>query len=376
MAEFESINLAELEEEQAGLAAEGGSAGGNNDDILKKFVKMPQGDGYIILRLLPPTKGSKFYQETRVHKLDNGKMVRNIHCPRTKQMLNGKRVWLDVDRKHPCPVCKYYSELWKEADEAEKNGDNDYAEKLKSQARAIKPVERYYYNSSVAECYPEIQDQEYGVPKILSIGKTLHNTIVTNIVGDPKQKLPALGDVTHPKNGRNFKIVKKMKVSGKDKYPDYGKSDFEDPTPLGSKEEVDAIMDNLHNLSELRRIVDHDEIKLALKKYLGLVADENDTDFDMNEYRGMGGSTQSIEEQLNAVVNNSPGKTVVTKSQPANKSSAMRDLMEEKAPAKSPVKTPVKSNPVTSQASEDLGGSGNNDELLSDDDFLKTLNDI
>lgn len=367
MAEFESINLAELEEEQQGLAAEGGT-GGNNDDILKKFVKMPQGDGYIVLRLLPPTKGAKFYQETRVHKLDNGKMVRNVHCPRTKQMLNGKRVWLDVDRKHPCPVCKYYSELWKEADEAEKNGDKDYSEKLKAQARRIKPIERYYYNAVVVECYPEIEDQEYGVPKILSIGKTLHNTIVTNIVGDPKQKLQPLGDVTHPKNGRNFKIVKKMKVSGKESYPDYGKSDFEDPTPLGTKEEVEKYLSNLHNLGDLRRIVDNDEIKLSLKKYLGLVEDENDTDFDMNEYRGSSENSKSIEDQVNSMIGSNAAQTSVKKDKPVP--AANRELAKEDKVSK------PKSNPVTSQASADLGGSGNNDELLTDDDFLKSLESI
>lgn len=51
------------------------SAGQSN--FLDNFVPMPEGEGSVVIRLLPPKSGVLPFVATRTHKM-NGK---NFHCP-------------------------------------------------------------------------------------------------------------------------------------------------------------------------------------------------------------------------------------------------------------------------------------------------------
>lgn len=267
-----SLDIAELRGESSRLAET--NAGGGND-FLKNFVKFPEGNGVIVLRLLGPATGgmfgrpkSPFYQATRIHRVNN----KSIHCLKT---LEGSK-W-----NGECPICRYYNWLWQES---EKKSPEEAA-KMQAQARAIKPIERYYYNCIVRKEVGENGEVHENVgPKILSIGKTLHKMIIRAIVGSEELQEPALGDVTDLKLGRDFKIIKTMRQSGKDSFPNYDTSKFLDPSPLGTPEQVKTWLESVHDLVALRTLRDAEELKIDLKKHLGLIPNDNDSGFDPTEF--------------------------------------------------------------------------------------------
>ncbi len=291
----DSLNMSELLEENERLET---PAGGS--DFLENFVRMPEKDGFVSVRLLPPAKGRKFFCATRTHRINN----RSLHCPRELVNRNGIKRWEDPDPKNPCCVCKYYNELWKESEKLEGKA----AEELQDRARKIKPLERYYYNCIVrSQVNPKTQEIEKNVgPKILSIGKTLHQVIVKSIVGDPQNDEEPKGDVTDVKAGRDFKIIKKMKGVGSNSYPEYPGSKFLDPSPLGDKDQVEKWLDNLHDLSALRVLRPSEDMKIELKKHLGIIQDEA-TNFDITEFQKPTAAV-SIEEQVQAAVSKTETK--------------------------------------------------------------------
>lgn len=274
---YEPLNIADVEDEveRFDAAAEGGN------DFLANFVRMPEGEGFVNIRLLPPAKGKKFFCATRTHRL--GK--RNLHCPRELISVQGKKRWVDSDPKHPCPICKFYNGLWRDAEEAEAAGNKEEAESYKAEARKIKPIERYYYNSMVRQQVNKSGEVEKNVgPKILSIGKTLHERIVRAILGDAKNEEAGLGDVSDLKAGRDFKIVKKLRGVGKEKYPYYEESKFHDPSVLGDKDQIDTWLNAMHDLAALRVVKPLSDLDIELKKYNGVIPSD-DTSFDMDQYR-------------------------------------------------------------------------------------------
>lgn len=276
MANFEKIDLGELLEESTRLEAQQpGNAG--NSDFLENFVCMPQGAGNVVVRLLPPAVGKKFYCATRTHRLDD----RNLHCPRELVNVNGKKRWVDMNPKKPCPICKFYSDLWKKAEGLERAGDKQQAEILKDKARAIKPIERYYYNVFVRRQVNRRGELENNVgPKILSIGKTLHERIVRALVGNPANDIKPIGPVVDFKEGRDFRIIKTLKGG----YANYDTSEWLDPAPLGESALIKELLENLHDLQSLRRVKDNDELKTELQKYLGVIEDNDDTDYNPADF--------------------------------------------------------------------------------------------
>lgn len=328
MANYESLNMAELMEENERLDAQTAGEG-----FLENFVRMPEKDGFVTVRLLPPAKGKKFFCATRTHRVNN----KSLHCTRELVNRNGTKRWEDPDPKNPCPVCKYYNSLWKESEQKEGKA----AEDLQNQARKIKPIERYYYNCIVrSQVNPKTNETEKNVgPKILSIGKTLHQRIVRAIVGDPANDEKPLGDVTNVSSGRDFKIIKKMKGVGANAYPEYNDTKFLEPTPLGDRDQVEKWLESLHDLTTLRNLKSHEEMKVELKKHLGLIQDEATT-FDISEFqkKGSESSSASIEDQVREAATRSESKK------------------EEKP----------KTQPVASTATAQ-------DESMTEDDFLNEL---
>jgi hypothetical protein len=282
---YEAVNLAEIFEEAERFDA----ASDGNDDYLSNFVRMPEKEGFVIVRLLPPAKGKKFFCATRTHRLDR----KNLHCPRNLENIQGKKRWVDCNPKDPCPICKFYNGLWRESEDA----SAEEATVLQNDARKIKPIERYYYNCIVRHQVNKKGEVEKNVgPKILSIGKTLHERIVRAITGDAKNEEKGLGDVSDLKVGRDFKIVKKLRGQGKEQYPYYEDSKFQDPTPLGDKDQIDVWLGQMHDLSALRVLKTSDELDIELQKYNHVIPDDDaETSFDMNKYRK---KPESIEAQV------------------------------------------------------------------------------
>lgn len=278
-----SLDLNELQREAQRQQEQQG-----NGNYLENFVKMPEGNGVVVVRLLPPAPSgafdrakNPFYVASRIHKI-NGK---NIHSPKTLNKATGK--W-----EGDCPIHKYYNHLW----EKSKVSSAAEAERLQAQARVIKPIERYYYNVIVRSETDKNGDVQKNVgPKILSVGKTLHQMIVRAIVGSEQLQEPALGDVTDPKTGRDFKIVKTIRKSGNEAYPNYSDSKFLEPSPLGDPDQVAKWIENLHDLEAIRMVKSVDELKIELKKHLGLIANETSSDgFDPSEFEVGSAQTDSV----------------------------------------------------------------------------------
>lgn len=283
MSDFGVLDLEEMMGEGTRLTE--GAGGGEGGNWLDMFVPMPEvkpgTTGSVSLRILPPVKGGKLFQFTRLHLINE----RKYHCP--KPLVNGK--W---DKATPCPICDYYNALWREIDKLEDKGDKDRAEELKREARGIKPIERYYYNAIVRELRNEKGVEKNVGPRILSVGKILHKMIVRAIVGDENEK--ALGDVTHPKTGYDFVIRKELRGTGKDAFPNYDRSSFaREVSPLGTPEEITKWQANLHDLTKLRTLKGVEELETQLAIHRGLIPDTVEAGWSIDNFdaKYKGGAT-------------------------------------------------------------------------------------
>jgi uncharacterized Zn finger protein (UPF0148 family) len=274
MTEFGTINLEELAVEEQRLS----ETNGKRDDIFISIPKPKQGGTTLFpLRLLPPVLGEKLFQYTRLHMIKG----HSVHCP--KDLVKGKKgepVW---DRNTYCPICEYYNSLWRRVDRLEDQGKKAEAEKIKKEARSLKPIERYYYNAiarsekdSAGNVHPNVG------PKIYSCGKTVHKMIVRGIQGDKETKEPGLGDVTNPKTGYDFLV--KMEIRGEEEYPNYDRTSFaRETSPAGKPEEVKRWAGSLHDLKALRKPATVEELETELARHRGLIDDE-EAGFDVEAF--------------------------------------------------------------------------------------------
>lgn len=338
MAEFGALDLSEMQGEDQRLNTQGGG----QNDFLSQFVPMPTvkpgQKGTVAVRILPPVKGGRLFQYNRVHTLND----RKIHCPRP--LVNGKFDW-----KTKCPICEYYQSLWKQVDKLENAGQGAEAKKLKGEARSIKPVERYYYNAIVRSLTIDGETNENVGPRILSIGKKLHKSIIAAIVGEEGVPDSKLGNITDLKNGYDF-IIKKEVTAGEG-FPNYDGSSFaRNTSPAGTPEEVQEWQENLHDLTKLRNPKDIEYLEKELAIHRGLIPDDSsgfDTEgFDAKWGAGNKGNSEEVQE----IMNHTPGGVAV------------------------PAETPAPSDDV--QTSDASGSSSEEDTPIEDEEFMKTLQDL
>jgi len=212
-----AIDLNALRAKHAELSTPGG--GKSNSDFLSTFMQLQEGTNAI--RILPgKDEDTMFYAETKIHRVPAGDgQVKNVHC----RKVHGE----------PCPLCDSYYSLWKEP-----NKDEDLA-------RQIKPRARYYMN---------VVDRESGDVKILSVGVILFKKIIAAMLDED------FGDITDLETGHDFKIVKIMEGQ----WPKYDQSA---PRPksseTGSKAEIAAWMDSLHDIHALVKLEDYEDVKGA-----------------------------------------------------------------------------------------------------------------
>lgn len=280
--EFGAVNLEDFAAEDSRLNNEGQA------NFMDQFMPMPEvkpgQTGSLALRILPPAKGQKLFQYTRIHVI-NG---RKVHCPRP--LINGK--W---DRAVYCPICEYYSLLWRKSDKLEEQGNKEAAEKLRDEARGLKPIERYYYNAIARKLVVDSVEKHNVGPRILSIGKILHKMIVRAIVGDESE--PALGDITNIRSGYDF-IIRKEQVG---EFPKYDRSSFaREPSPLGTPDEIKTFVANLHDLSKLRTLKTGDELDKELAIHRKLIPDDSEG-FDVDKFDSKF-KTDNVDDVVDSVV--------------------------------------------------------------------------
>ena len=254
--ELDTLDINDIRKEASRLNKE---QGGANDD----YVRMPEKDGFVLLRLLPKLKGKPFFHAVRIHRLGEYPNAKTIFCTKKLVQTPKGEQWRTVSPETDCPICKEYNAMW----EKSKKMPADRAKKLQDDARSIKPIERYYYNCIVrSQLNPKTNQIETNVgPKILSIGKTIHNIIWVSMSGNETTGKRALGDVSHPVNGRDFKIVKV--VRGPNGYPNYDQSFFEDSSALGSKEQITSWLSKYHDLEAIPNYLTIDQIEEALRSF-------------------------------------------------------------------------------------------------------------
>lgn len=348
--DYEPLDLNELQSEYEGMSSQ---KGGTQEDFYEKFVRLPSGEGFVNMRFMPRKKDGSLYVLTRLHTLNDptqkdayGKMKkRSYHCPKEPYFVerNGKkeRRW-----QGDCIICKYYNDLWQKSNS---ETDEKTQENLRNQARAIRPVDRYYFNVIVrAEKDKDGTLQKNVGPKVYSCGKTVYqNKIMRAMTGDALAGKKALGDITHPVSGRDFRLVKKIVKGASGEYPNYDDSEFEDSSPVGTPDEFKKWMEGLIDLNSLRVVKSDEELRHALKVHLGMVKSTYqaaEEDHSLDEFRGVTPVVEESKPQQELVINK-------PKSEPAKESS-----------------------PAAANAA-DYGYSAE-DEILADDDFMNELNSL
>ena len=254
--EFDTLDLNDIRKEANKLNKE---QNGTNDD----YVRMPEKDGFVLLRLLPKLKNKPFYHAVRIHRLGEYPAAKTIFClKRLVQTPKGEQ-WRTISPETDCPICKRYNAMW----EKSKKMPPAQAKDLQDSARSIKPIERYYYNCIVrSQLNPKTNQIENNIgPKILSVGKTVHNMIWVSMSGNETTGKKPLGDVSHYQNGRDFKIVKV--VRGASGYPNYDQSFFEDPSPLGTNDQIKTWLTKYHDLEAIPTYLSIEQIEEALKSF-------------------------------------------------------------------------------------------------------------
>jgi len=221
-----AIDLNALRKKHEQLNNPGGAASNNNANFLEKFYQVK--DGSNMIRILPWKDESKqFYAETKIHRIPaENDTVKNVHC----RKVHGEQ----------CPLCDLYYALWKTG----RKQDEELA-------RTIKPRARYYMN---------VLDRESNDIKILSVGVILFKKIVASMLDED------FGDITDPEKGHDFKIVKEMDGQ----WPKYDQSaPRPKASPLGTKSEMNSIMGSLHDIHELVKLEDYEEVKQTASALMG-----------------------------------------------------------------------------------------------------------
>lgn len=348
-------NIQALQKEMKRLQSGGG--GGGSD----KFVRMPDGDGVVVVRVLPPLSGlvEDLYSWTRIHNI-NGQ---RIQCP--NELVDGERWYGD------CPICAYGRYLWKQSEGKPK----DEEEALTGEAGSIKANERYFYVCVVKSQVGQFRNGKanpLNTPLIWSIGKQLHEKYLTGLTGNEKYNEPSLGDVTaYDGEGRDFKIIKTT-ARGKNgkSYPDYDKSKFLEPSVAGPRELWDEWMANLPDIKGERQPASIEECKKEILYHRGVVKDPRQG-FDISEYQSAGDGDQVEAPPRRAVAHSNYRAPTRLGGQGGGNSSDDHDLPQERVQHQQPPHHTR--NPVAASArGSDSFGDGIDTSAL-EGEFLEGL---
>ena len=217
------------EKEKAKSAGKGGGG-------LDKYVSLDY-DETAELRILPIADDvNDYHLESGMHYIDK---ETKVNCPR----VNGDK----------CPICEAYFDIWKDINETEPKFDvkspTPLQKALHELTKKSKSTSRYYYN---------VLDRRDGNVKIMAQGYKVYAKIMDG------QFDPDWGDgevsVADPENGWDFKLTLK-KVDG---YNNYDTSTFRPKSSsLGTPDEVEELMSQRHDLSELIVEKPYEELELV-----------------------------------------------------------------------------------------------------------------
>ena len=211
------------------------------DERIWKCERDKSGNGYAVIRFLPPSEG-----ETTpwVRIFSHG--------------FQGQGGWYIENSlttfNEKDPVSEFNTSLW-----------NNGTESGKEQARKQKRRLNYYSNILVIE--DPANPQNNGQVKLFKYGKKIFDKI--NDLMNPEFKDETPVNPFDLWGGSNFKI----KIRMVDGFVNYDKSEFDNPSPLGDDSELETIWNSQFSLQELLErdnFKSFDELKTKLNRVLGL----------------------------------------------------------------------------------------------------------
>jgi hypothetical protein len=163
----------------------------------------------------------------------------------------------------------------------------------------------------------------------------IYEKILRAMKGDDMAGEAPLGDITNPKTGRDFRVVKKtVRVGNGPEYPNYDASKFEEISPVGTVKEFESWLDSLHDLNSLRVLKTQEELKQAIRVHTGMASGQDEQDDDLAEFRtnGKQASTSTasdvIREEL-VVTTTKPAASFASSSSSSSSSSEEEQMADE-----------------------------------------------
>ena len=211
------------------------------DERIWKCERDKSGNGYAVIRFLPPSEG-----ETTpwVRIFSHG--------------FQGQGGWYIENSlttfNEKDPVSEFNTSLW-----------NNGTESGKEQARKQKRRLNYYSNIYVIE--DPANPQNNGKVRLFKYGKKIFDKINDLMNPEFKDEIPI--NPFDLWGGANFKI----KIRMVDGFVNYDKSEFDNPSPLGDDSELETIWNSQFSLQELLErdnFKSFDELKTKLNRVLGL----------------------------------------------------------------------------------------------------------
>lgn len=217
------------------------STGNNTDDRIWKPEVDKAGNGFAVIRFLPAPEGeelpwAKVY--THAFQSTGGWFIDN--CLTT------------VNQN--CPVCEANRELWNTGSKANQDIVRDRKRKLS-----------YYSNIYVVQdkAHPENEGKVF----LFKFGKKIFDKVTAAMQPEFEDEKPI--DPFDFWNGANFKV----KITKKDGYWNYDKSEFDSPGPLSEDDdEMEAIWKKSYPLADFvnpEKFKSYDQLKNRLNTVLG-----------------------------------------------------------------------------------------------------------
>lgn len=226
-------NLEELRNKLANLKSGGSGNAGGPDNYLKVQ------DGKTKIRILPSkNEEESFYSEAALHYVSLGDEKVTFVCPASTG-------------EGDCPVCSVVTDLWGLHNEQKKVTGNDKSTFREAASKNGKKL-RYYMN---------VFDRDSEEVKIFSTGKKVFEKILTGMF----EVLDEEGiDILDPEEGFDFVLNKEIIGD----YPNYDNSMLARKASklATSKVKIDEILGQCHNLNNLHKKTNMDEIRKIAQK--------------------------------------------------------------------------------------------------------------
>ena len=255
------------------------STGNNTDDRIWKPEVDKAGNGFAVIRFLPAPEGeelpwAKVY--THAFQSTGGWFIDN--CLTT------------VNQN--CPVCEANRELWNTGSKANQDIVRDRKRKLS-----------YYSNIYVVQdkAHPENEGKVF----LFKFGKKIFDKVTAAMQPEFEDEKPI--DPFDFWNGANFKV----KITKKDGYWNYDKSEFDSPGPLSDDDdEMEAIWKKSYSLADFvnpEKFKSYDQLQNRLNTVLGKakVQQKVDESFEDEDSGSAPPVPENLRDELNSL---SPSK--------------------------------------------------------------------